>query len=176
MGDHPAQEEEDESLRVLGTRRAGAHSIIVFVLVFGLVSLFWMDEGHGKGVLGRVREKRKRQRRRPKNKRNWAVHGPGVGAEKKRASGIFGAMLDDLMGPERNEAESSLARRKQLWDKDVDKYFLAGLSPYEVLRGTNKDAPIVLPGIEESDDESWVAILRGGSEGSVDSKETSLKN
>lgn len=44
------------------------------------------------------------------------------------------ALLDELMGAER-DVDLSMRGRKKFWETDVCKFFLAGLSPYKVLRG-----------------------------------------
>ena len=44
------------------------------------------------------------------------------------------ALLDELMGAER-DVDLSVRGRKKFWEADVCKFYLAGLSPYKVLRG-----------------------------------------
>ncbi|GAB5373256.1 hypothetical protein AAMO2058_001734900, partial [Amorphochlora amoebiformis] len=134
---------------------------VLWCVLVGILVVPWMDWGkeHREEYLG-YRVSRKGGKKFKRLIRSWAVHGPNVGEGKKRGSKVFAAILDDLMGPERNELELDFSKRKQVWDADVDKYFLAGLSPYDVLRGTNKDAPVCLPGIEEWDKKSYPALRR----------------
>ena len=44
------------------------------------------------------------------------------------------ALLDELMGAER-DVDLSVRGRKKVWEADGCKFYLAGLSPYKVLRG-----------------------------------------
>lgn len=58
----------------------------------------------------------------------------------------FAAMLDEMMGPERNvDLDKVTGRRRQFADPDVDKHHLAGCSPYALFRGTSKNEGYLNP-------------------------------
>jgi len=52
----------------------------------------------------------------------------------------FAAMLDEMMGPERNiDLDKVTGRRRRFDDDDVDKHHLAGCSPYRLFQGSKKN-------------------------------------
>ena len=58
----------------------------------------------------------------------------------------FAAMLDEMMGPQRNvDLDKVTGRRRQFADPDVDKHHLAGCSPYALFRGTSKNEGYLNP-------------------------------
>jgi hypothetical protein len=52
----------------------------------------------------------------------------------------FAAMLDEMMGPERNvELDKRTGKERHFTDANTDKLFIAGCSPYHLFRGTPKN-------------------------------------
>ena len=52
----------------------------------------------------------------------------------------FAAMLDEMMGPERNiDLDKVTGKRRRFDDEDVDRHFLVGCSPYQLFQGSKKN-------------------------------------
>ena len=52
----------------------------------------------------------------------------------------FAAMLDEMMGPERNiDLDKVTGKRRTFDDEDVDRHFLVGCSPYQLFQGSKKN-------------------------------------
>ena len=69
-------------------------------------------------------------------------HSPGL--ERATASiamaSDFAAMLDEMMGPERNiDLDKVTGKRRRFDDEDVDRHFLVGCSPYQLFQGSKKN-------------------------------------
>ena len=66
--------------------------------------------------------------------------GQGLGAKTPAQS--MKEMMDELMGKERDVAleERDMAKEQSVDDPNVDRFFLCGCSPYELLRGTKSES------------------------------------
>ena len=69
-------------------------------------------------------------------------------------------MLDQLMGAERNvRLEERTGKTKQFSDPDVCKYFLCGICPHDLFKGTKSDLGVcATPCTDEGCKRSWDAL------------------